>query len=343
MNSAAPTVRLVDGAGGSAGRRLLERVILPALGSSGPATLSDAAAVAPPTSGELFVTCDSFVVQPRVFPGGCLGSLAVHGTVNDLAVAGARPFACTLGLVLAEGLELAELRFHLEAFAAAAGESGLRVAAGDTKVVEATAVDGCVVTVTGVGVAHPDARLEANLVEPGDLVVLSGPVADHGAAVLVARGGLRLQGDLRSDSRSVWPLVDGLLAAVGDGVRWMRDPTRGGLATICNELADVAGVGIAIDETAVPVRDVTRGTCELLGLDPLYVANEGCFVAVVAAGCADDAVAALRDRPGGELAAVVGTVERLDDLAFPRVVAQTPFGGTRVLGMLTGDPLPRIC
>jgi hydrogenase expression/formation protein HypE len=243
-------------------------------------------------------------------------------------------------LVLEAGLSAAVLEAEMRALGAAAAAAGVRIVGGDTKVVERGKADGMYITTAGIGVADPRLRPAARSVVVGDRIILSGPVGDHGITVLLARGDIDLECDLRSDTRAVWPMVDALAGAAGDAVRWMRDPTRGGVATALNELARDCGLGLVLDEEHVPVRDEVRGACELLGLDPLHIANEGQFVAVVAADRADRALAAIRATPGGGSAAIVGEVR-----AEPArtVLARSSFGGSRVVDMLVGDPLPRIC
>jgi hydrogenase expression/formation protein HypE len=332
---------MAHGAGGAATRRLLEHHVLPRLGNPQLDLLADAALVDVGAAGRVAVTTDAFVVRPRRFPGGSVGSLAVHGTVNDLAVSGARAVALTASWILEEGWPLAELDAELDAMADAAATAGVHVLAGDTKVVERGAADGCYVTTTGLGVPVARHGLSPTLVRPGDRILVSGPVGDHGTAVLLARGDLHIDADVRSDSRSVWPVAEALLAACGDGLRCMRDPTRGGVATVLNEFALEGEVVVELEESDIPVRPAVRGALELLGLDPLYVANEGCLVAVVDPQLAEAALAAARGSSGGEQAVLIGEV--VESGAPGRVVARTTFGGRRVVDLLSGDPLPRIC
>jgi hydrogenase expression/formation protein HypE len=332
-------IEMAHGAGGKASRRLVEGLIAPLLGVPGGDALNDAAAIDVNGVG-LALTADAFVVRPLRFPGGSIGDLAVNGTVNDLAVSGARPLALLVTLVLEAGLATEVLEAEMRALGAAAATARVRVVGGDTKVVEHGKADGLFITTAGVGVADPRLRLAAGSVAAGDRIILSGPIGDHGITVLLARGDIDLECDLRSDTRTVWPMVDALGSAVGDAVRWMRDPTRGGVATALNELARDCGFGIALDEERLPIRDEVRGACELLGLDPLHIANEGQFLAVVAADRADQALAAIRATPGGEAAAIIGAV-RAEPMRT--VLAISGFGGTRVVDMLVGDPLPRIC
>ncbi len=331
-------VTLAHGAGGKASRRLVEELFLPELRNPLLEPLGDAALVSA-NGTRLALTTDSYVVRPLVFPGGDIGELAVNGTVNDLAVSGATPLALTAAFVIEEGFPVDDLRALAHSAAQAAQAAGVSIAAGDTKVVERGAADGLFVTTSGVGLLDPRVRLEPSRVRPGDRVLVSGGIAEHGIAVMLARGNLALELDLESDTAPLHELAAALCELGGD-LRWMRDPTRGGLATTLNELASGAGATIVLEETAIPVRDDVRSACELLGIDPFYVANEGKLVAVVAPAVAEAAVAALRRHPLGAFAADIGEV-REDDV--PLVLAETPFGGSRIVDMLVGDPLPRIC
>jgi len=314
-------------------------VFLRALGTPPETALPDAAVVALAGAEQIAITTDAFVVSPHRFPGGSIGHLAVHGTVNDLAVQGAQPRWLSVAFVIEEGFAIAELREVAADLAAAAAEAGVEVVTGDTKVVGSGAADGLFVTTTGVGVVPSGRALGPDRVRPGDRVILTGPMGDHGMAVMLARGDLAIEAPIRSDTAPVHRLVERLLAAA-PATRWMRDPTRGGVATTCNELAADTGLAVVLDERALPVRPAVGGACELLGIDPLYVANEGKVVAVVAAEEADAALAALRADPLGAEASIIGEIE-----AEPAglVVLRTSFGSTRVVDVLTGDPLPRIC
>ncbi|HYE89217.1 MAG TPA: hydrogenase expression/formation protein HypE [Vicinamibacterales bacterium] len=329
-------IEMAHGAGGKATRRLINGLIAPLL-MGGTTTLGDAA-MAEIGGAELALTADSFVVRPLQFPGGSIGELAVNGTVNDLAVAGARPHTLLVTLVLEAGLRTEILEREMHAMAAAARRAGVAIAGGDTKVVEHGHADGMYVTTAGIGVKDRRASLSAAAVRPGDRILLSGYIGDHGCTVLLARGGIELDASLRSDTRSLWPMVDRLLDAVGPAMRWMRDPTRGGVATALNELAADTDLSIAIQDDRVPVRDEVRGVCELLGLDPLHIANEGQLLAVVSPEAAEAALAVLRHVD--ESATIIGEVR-----AAPArtVVAESTYGGARVIDMLVGDPLPRIC
>jgi hydrogenase expression/formation protein HypE len=333
-----PQIEMAHGAGGKATRRLLETLIAPILLDRS-AQLGDAAMIDVGRQA-VAMTADAFVVQPLTFPGGSIGTLAVHGTVNDLAVSGAVPRALLVTFVLEAGLPGDILEAEVRAIAQAARQAGVAIVGGDTKVVEHGKADGMYVTTAGVGTPDPRACLSPSAVAPGDCILLSGPIGDHGITVLLARGQVTLDAELRSDTRSVWPFVDRMLAAAGAGVRWMRDPTRGGVATALQELAQDTGLAMALHEEDVPVREEVRGVCEILGLDPLHIANEGQFLAVVAPEYAGVAVAALRATPGGEHAAIVGEVR---EQPMGTVIACSSYGTARVIDMLVGDPLPRIC
>lgn len=332
-------VTLAHGAGGKASAALIDALFLEALGNDSLAALTDAATVSLPGGERMAITTDSFVVKPLRFPGGSIGTLAVNGTVNDLAVVGARPAWMAAAFVLEEGFAIGELREIVADMAEAAAAVGIPVVAGDTKVVERGSADGLYVTTTGIGVVPAGRELDARSVRPGDVVLLSGTMGDHGVAVMLARGDLAIDADIRSDCAAVHGLAE-MLVQAAPSTRWMRDPTRGGVATVCNELARAAGVAVVLDEDTLPVDPAVAGACDLLGIDPLYVANEGKLVAVVPPDEADAALAALRAHPLGAGAARVGEV-RADPAGV--VVLRTAFGGTRIVDMLVGDPLPRIC
>jgi hydrogenase expression/formation protein HypE len=334
-----PQVEMAHGAGGIASRRLVEGLFAPILFGSAKGPLGDAAHLSINGTRVAFTT-DSFVVKPIRFPGGSIGELAVNGTVNDLAVSGARAEALVVSYVLEAGLPTDILEAEVRAMAHAAQAAGVIIAGGDTKVVEHGKADRMYITTSGIGRLIPCLNISPAAVRPGDKILLSGPIGDHGITILLARGELDLEADLRSDTRSVLPLVEALAEAAGDGIHWMRDPTRGGAATSLNELARDCGLGILLSEDRIPVRDAVRGACELLGLDPLHIANEGQFLAVVAPECAEAALAALRKTPGGEEAVLIGEV---DNEPAGSVLVTTLYGGSRIVDMLVGDPLPRIC
>lgn len=334
-------VQLGHGSGGKLSAALVNEHILPRLGNGVLDRLSDAAVLEPFSAGtRLAVTTDGFVVNPLRFPGGSIGHLAVHGTLNDLAMMGARPQALTLGLIIEEGLSMELLDGVLDDIAASARGAGVRVVAGDTKVVERGSADGLFITTTGIGLVHEGFAPRADAVQPGDVLLVSGPLARHGMAIMTARENLGLGNTITSDTAYVGPLVEALRVAVGEQVHAMRDPTRGGVASTVNELAQASRVGIELEERLLPIPPDVRGACELLGLDPLFVANEGIFCAFVAREAAVRALAALRAHPLGANAAIIGR-------AVPEhqglVVLRTGIGGRRVVDMLPGEQLPRIC
>jgi hydrogenase expression/formation protein HypE len=330
---------LGHGSGGRLSRELFEKVFRSALGPDRAFGEEDQAVVPMPGPGRLAVTTDSFVVHPLVFPGGDIGSLAVHGTVNDLAVGGARPLYLTASFILEEGLSIALLRRIVDSMRRACDGVPVRLVAGDTKVVDRRKADGVFITTTGVGVVPPGVDLSATRARPGDRVIVSGPLGDHGIAILAARQGIELETSLESDSAPLYRLACAMLAASTD-IRCMRDPTRGGLSSALNEIATASNVGITLVEKLVPIRGEVRGACELLGLDPLYVACEGRLVAIVAADAAEAVLAAMRREPLGREAAIVGQVVA----EHPRVVSvRSLVGGERVVALLSGEQLPRIC
>jgi hydrogenase expression/formation protein HypE len=329
---------LAHGSGGKATQTLIEAVFLEAFANPMLAPLEDGAVLAA-HGGRLAFTTDSYVVSPLFFPGGDIGDLAVNGTVNDLAVSGARPLWLSAGFILEEGFPVADLERIVGSMAAAAERAGVQVVTGDTKVVQRGKADGCYVNTAGVGVIERPLELGVATARPGDAVIVSGPIGEHGITIMLARGELDIEAEVSSDTAPLNGLVEGLLDAC-PGVRGLRDATRGGVATICNEVARSAGVAVVVDEEAVPVRPDVRGACELLGIDPLYVACEGRLVAVVDGDQADAALGALRSHPLGEGAAVIG---RVKDDPPGLVLLKTSFGGTRIVDLLVGDPLPRIC
>src|ERR671915_2393797 len=335
----ASRIDMSHGAGGKATHRLIEGLLLPALDNPALAPLSDAALL-PFGDAQLALTTDSFVVRPLVFPGGSIGELAVNGTVNDLVVSGAAPVGLSAALIVEEGLETEALTHEVEAMANAAARAGVAIATGDTKVVERGKGDGLYVVTTGVGVADPELNLSTASVRPGDKILCSGTLGDHGAAILIARGDLELEAEVLSDTRPLTPLAAALKDSAGHALRFMRDPTRGGVGTVLNELARDSGCGVALWEENLPIKDVVHGACEILGIDPLYVANEGKLLAVVAPDVADASLEALRHIGGGEEASIIGEVR---DEPARMVLMHTGFGGTRMIDMLVGDPLPRIC
>jgi hydrogenase expression/formation protein HypE len=332
-------VTMAHGAGGKASRALVEGLVVPLLANPALEQLSDSGLLSVGNS-RLALTTDAFVVRPIRFPGGSIGELAVNGTVNDLAVSGARPVALSAALVLEEGLAAEVLEAEIVAMARAARAADVPVVTGDTKVVERGKCDSMYIVTTGVGLLDESILLAPQLVRPGDKVLLSGTIGDHGVAILLARGDLDIEADVRSDTAPLWSLAEALIGACGEGLHCMRDATRGGVATVLNEIALAAEVGIVLEESRVPVRPEVVGAGEILGIDPLYVANEGKLVAFVAAEQADAALAAMRALPTGADAAIVGEVREEPP---GRVLGRTTFGGHRLIDMLVGDPLPRIC
>lgn len=332
-------ITLAHGAGGKSSAALTDAVFLEAFRNPALETLGDSAALTLPSGERLAFSTDSYVVQPIQFPGGSIGHLAVHGTVNDLAVSGAQPKWLSAGFVIEEGLEISVLREIVADMTEAALLAGVEIVTGDTKVVPRGAADGLFINTAGVGLVPPDCRLGPDQVRPTDRVLVSGTMGDHGMAVMLARGDLNIEADIRSDTAALNGIITDLLAAAPN-TRWMRDATRGGVGTVLNELAQSANVGVIIEESRLPVRPMVNGACDLLGIDPLYVANEGKFVAVVPVEESEAALAALRAHGLGADAAIIAEVVAEP----PGIVAlRTPFGGSRIVDMLVGDPLPRIC
>ena len=334
-----PTVTVAHGGGGKLSQALIERMFLPAFDNPALGALHDGA-VLPLVGSRVAMTTDSFVVSPIVFPGGDIGSLAVHGTVNDLAMCGARPLGLSAAFILEEGLPMETLWRVVSSMRDAARAAGVSVVTGDTKVVDRGKGDGIFITTTGIGLVPEGIDIAPRRARPGDRVLVNGPIADHGIAIMSVREGLEFGTQVRSDSAALNGLVDRMLAAGGDGVHVLRDPTRGGVASALNEIATSAGVGIRLDDARIPVREEVRGACEILGLDPLYVANEGKCLAIVSPDVADAVLAAMRAHPLGADAAVIGEV--VPD--HPRkLVLRSRIGGLRVVDRLTGEQLPRIC
>jgi len=336
-------VSLAHGGGGKAMRDLIDDVFVRAFGAPGGAPLEDQARVAlsalTALGDRLAFTTDAYVVDPLFFPGGDIGALSVYGTVNDLAVGGAVPCYLSCAVVVEEGVEIDLLRRVARSMADAARRAGVQIVTGDTKVVSRGACDKLFITTSGVGVIRRGRELGIGRARPGDAVLVNGWLGDHGAAILSARGDLRLDAPIESDSAPLHELIEVLLAAA-PGTRCLRDATRGGVATVLNEIAAASSVAIELDEDRVPLRGPVRGFCELLGLDPLYLANEGKLVAVVPAAEAGAAVAAMTTHPLGRHATVIGEVT---DRLAGRVTMHTVLGGHRIVDMLVGDQLPRIC
>ncbi len=336
-------VNMGHGGGGQAMHALIAELFAAPFDNPLLATMEDQARV--PLSelaahGDRLAFCtDSYVVDPLFFPGGDIGTLAVCGTVNDLAMGGARPLYLSCAVILEEGLPVETLRRIVAGMRRVAAEAGVQIVTGDTKVVGRGAADKIFINTAGIGVIPAGIELSARKARPGDRVIVNGPIGDHGAAILVARQQLALEADIRSDCQPLAGLVAAMLAACPT-IRCLRDPTRGGVATVLNEFATASGAGIRIDEDALPLRESVRGACEILGLDPLYLANEGKLLAVVPPDAADTVLAAMRAHPAGADAAIIGTVS---DQAAGTVILKTGFGGERVVDMLVGEQLPRIC
>ena len=333
-------VLLGHGSGGRLSHDLITRLFLPALGNDVLNRLEDQATCDLPglNNARLAMTTDSFVVRPIFFPGGDIGRLAVHGTINDLAVGGARPLFLTAAFILEEGLALEDLRRIVVSIKTAADEAGVMVVAGDTKVVDRGKGDQIFITTTGVGLVPTGRHLSVSSARPGDAILVSGTIGDHGMAIMSVREGLEFETALESDTAALNGLVEAMLTV--DGIRAMRDPTRGGVSSALNEIAAASAVGIELVESTIPLRDSVRGACEILGLDPLYVANEGKLVAIVARERADELLGAMRRHPLGQDAAIVGRVTA----DHPRtVVMRSVAGGNRVVPVLAGEQLPRIC
>lgn len=336
--AAGETVLLGHGGGGRLTSELIRDLFLPAFDSAALSRLDDQAILSV-NRCRLAFTTDSFVVKPLFFPGGDIGSLAVHGTVNDLAMGGARPLFLSTAFIIEEGFSMQNLRRIVASLRDAAREAGIEVVTGDTKVVEQGSGDGLFINTSGIGLVPPGLSLSCNQAKPGDRVLLSGPIGDHGMAIMAQREGLEFESTIHSDSAALHGLVAEMLKATYK-IRCMRDPTRGGLASALNEIAGQSRVAIELDESSIPIHEQVRAACELLGLDPMYVANEGKLIAIVAEGAEQDLLQAMRGHPLGREARVIGTVKR----EHPGlVIMRTPLGTTRIVDMLAGDQLPRIC
>ena len=338
-------IDLTHGSGGRAMAQLIDQLFAAAFDNPVLAQKNDMATFRLPP-GRVVMATDAHVVSPLFFPGGDIGCLSVHGTVNDVAMSGAQPIYLAASFILEEGFPLSDLKRIVESMAAAAREAGVAVVTGDTKVVEQGKGDGVFITTTGVGVVDDGLQISGERARPGDRIIVSGPVGDHGMAIMSLRESLAFDTEIVSDTAALHQLVHAMVGAVrqatlaGGGIRVLRDPTRGGLATTLNEIAQQSGVGMLLEEAAIPVRPQVAAACEFLGLDPLYVANEGKLVAIVAPDTCDAVLAAMRAHPQGAEAAVIGTVTE-DAHGFVQMA--TRFGGRRIVDWLTGDQLPRIC
>ena len=332
-------VDMTHGSGGRAMAQLIEELFARHLDNEWLRQGNDGASLPMPTGGRLVMSCDGHVVSPLFFPGGDIGCLSVHGTINDVAVMGAKPLYLAASFILEEGFPLADLARIVESMAKAAQEAGVAVVTGDTKVVERGKADGVFITTTGVGVVPEGVTLSGDRARPGDAILLSGPIGDHGMAIMASRESLGFSSPIVSDTAALHGLIAAMLDTGAD-LRVLRDPTRGGLATTLNEIARQSGAGMMLQEAAIPVNPAVAAACEFLGLDPLYVANEGKLVAIVADADAEKVLAAMRAHPLGQRAARIGTVLE-DDHHFVQMT--TGFGGRRIVDWLTGEQLPRIC
>ena len=334
-----PTILMAHGGGGRLTQMLIEKLFVSSFDNPALAELHDGA-ILEAGGARLAFSTDSFVIHPLFFPGGDIGSLAVHGTVNDLAMCGARPLALSSGLILEEGLPIDDLWRIVRSMEAAAKASGVPIVTGDTKVVDRGKGDGVFINVSGVGLVPPGVSISPRRARPGDVVIVSGEIAVHGVAILSVREGLKFETTLETDAAPLNGLVEALLAAAGEKVHVLRDPTRGGVATTLNEIAAQGRVGIRLDESAIPVGEEVRGACEILGLDPLYVANEGKCLVIVDPSAAGLALETIRAHPFGRAAAVIGEVTAEHS---GKVFLRGRIGGLRLLDLLTGEQLPRIC
>lgn len=333
-------ILLGHGSGGKLSHQLLDDLIIPTLSQVAQSDQNDAAVLEGIESTRLAFTTDSYVVDPIFFPGGNIGDLAINGTVNDLAMSGAKPLAISVGLILEEGLVLDDLRRVLESMRQAADSAGVKIVTGDTKVVPRGKGDKIFINTSGIGVFDHDLKIGGSSARPGDKVLINGSIGDHGMAVLASREGLELESDIATDSAALNGLVADLLKQFGEAVHVLRDPTRGGVATTLKEIAQQSGVDICLQEDSLPVNETVAGACAILGLDPMFVANEGKMLVIVASEQADAALAAMRQHSAGQQSAMIGEVV---EESSGRVMMRTAIGGLRAIEMLAGEQLPRIC
>jgi hydrogenase expression/formation protein HypE len=332
-------ISLAHGSGGRASHELIEKLFVASFGSKALAAMEDSAVIRTGSETIAFST-DSYVVDPIFFPGGNIGSLAVHGTVNDLAMRGAKPLYLSVGLIIEEGFAFRDLEIIVRSLKEGADKAGVEIVAGDTKVVQSGKADKIFINTTGIGALDKGVDISAGNGRPGDVVLISGTMADHGATILCQREGLRIQGEFRSDSAPLNHMVEAMIREGGNSIHVLRDPTRGGVGTTLNELAMSSGVGIRLREKVLPVRDDVRGACELLGLDPIYLANEGKLLAFVEPEAAERVLDVMRKMEYGENSCIIGEVVA----EHPgQVVLETIIGSARIVDMLHGEPLPRIC
>jgi len=343
LNSSVTSITLAHGSGGKAMRDLIEDVFVAGFANEHLSLLEDQArfdlSTLTAVGDRLAMTTDSYVVDPLFFPGGDIGKLAVTGTVNDLAVGGAKPLYLTCGMIIEEGFPIDELRRIVSSMKKTADEAGVTIVTGDTKVVHRGAADKLFINTAGVGVIPNNINITANRAKPGDVVILNGYIGDHGAAIVDSRGDMSLENTIESDCTTLNTLISSMLDVCPD-IHCMRDATRGGIATVLNEFAESSDVGITIQEDAIPVRAEVRGMCEILGLDPLYLANEGKLLAIVPAEQAETLLTTMQQHPAGQHSAIIGKVS---EKPSGRVILQTSFGGERIVDMLVGEQLPRIC
>lgn len=333
------TILLDHGSGGLASQELIGNLFLKYLDNPTLHSLEDSAIIEN-RKGNLAFTTDSYVVDPLFFPGGDIGKLAVHGTINDLAMRGAEPLCLSLGLILEEGMELDELERIIKSISEACKEAGVPVVTGDTKVVPRGKGDKVFINTSGIGIVNPAIEISSSKASEGDAVILSGTLGDHGITIMTRRAGIAIEGDLQSDTRALHRMVAKLLDEIPDSVHTLRDPTRGGVATSLNEIASSSGMSIELRDEDLPIRPSVRAACEMLGLEPMFLANEGKCLAVVAADKAERALEIMRATPEGEEAVIIG---RVVSGKAGRVIINTPVGGSRVVTPLHGEPLPRIC
>ncbi len=335
-------ILLDHGSGGLATKRLIEEVFLKHLENPVLSRMEDSAVIDLP-QGKIAFTTDSFVIDPPFFPGGDIGSLCVRGTVNDLSMQGAKPLFLSLGLILEEGLDMDIIEKISRSISRASREAGVMIAAADTKVVGRGQADKLFINTSGIGVIPENVVLGINRARPGDRVIVSGCVGDHGAAVLLSRSGLPFDAEIKSDCASLNGLVEAVLQAAPGAIRLLRDPTRGGLATVLNEISEASSVDMEIWEERIPIRNEVSGVCELLGIDPLYLANEGKCVVVARRDAAEKVLKAMKGHRLGREAAIIGEVREKEAKERPQVLLRTRVGGLRIVPILTGEPLPRIC